>query len=170
MRAAGVVAIALCAALPAHAADDSFATPEAAVAAFWRSLSNDPGKAADVATLTRLFHADGVVIGARLVDGKPALRTQPATTFLQSQSKAGEKGFYECEVFRSLHRYERFATVYSVVESRTRREDARPDFTGVNSLQLWRADDGWKIVSLYYHVETTSVPVPLEGGVSGRCL
>ena len=47
---------------------------------------------------------------------------------------------------------------------------ARPDFTGVNSLQLFLGADGWKIVSLYYHVETPSTPAPLEGGMSGRCL
>jgi hypothetical protein len=152
------------------ATHDRAATPEQAIASLWRALSNDPGQAADVAALARLFHADAVVFGARLRDGKPELRVLSGTEFVKSQSTPGKKGFYECEIARSVKRYEHLAVVYSIVESRSRKDEARPDFTGVNSLQLFLGDDGWKIVSLYYHVETSATPAPLEGGVSGRCL
>jgi hypothetical protein len=154
----------------ASIAGDASPSPEAAVAALWRALSNEPGAAADTTTLSRLFHRDAVIFGARRIDGKPDLYVTPAARFIESQAARSEKGFYECEIARSVKRYGRLAAVYSVVESRTRRDQGSADFTGVNSLQLYLTDDGWKLVSLYYHLEDDEVPVPLEGGVSGRCL
>jgi hypothetical protein len=60
--------------------------------------------------------------------------------------------------------------VYSVVESRTDPSAGEPDFTGVNSLQLYRDGDGWKILSLYYHVETPGQPIPGAAERTGRCM
>ena len=62
------------------------------------------------------------------------------------------------------------APSFGVVESRTDATARMPDFTGVNSLQLYRDDDGWKIVSLYYHVGPADLPIPGAEAVSGRCL
>jgi hypothetical protein len=152
------------------AADVTFATPELAVAALWRALSNEPGKAADIRTLGRLFHPTAVVFGTRKKDDKPELNAIPATQFVASQAGVSEQGFHECEISRSVQRYERLAVIYSVVESRSRKDSPQPEFTGVNSIQLYLENGSWKILSLYYHVEETSAPVPLEGGKSGVCL
>lgn len=46
----------------------------------------------------------------------------------------------------------------------------RADFVGVNSIQLYRDADRWTVLSLYYHVERDGVPVPLDGGRTGRCI
>lgn len=151
----------------AHAADTS---PEAAVAALWQSLSHPANVAADTATLERLFHPDALVLGGRYRDGKPAIAALKAADFIAGQRKPRPRGFYECEVAREVRQYDRFATVYSVVESRTERDAPAADFVGVNSIGLYRQDDGWKIVSLYYHVEKPGLPVPLAGGKSGACL
>jgi hypothetical protein len=151
-------------------AGDASPPPEDVVAALWRALSNEPGAAADTPTLSRLFHRDAVIFGAREKDGKPELRVTPVAKFIESQAVRSEKGFYECEISRWVKRYGRLAAVYSVVESRSNRDPGPPDFTGVNSLQLYLTPEGWKLVSLYYHLEEDEVPVPLEGGVSGRCL
>lgn len=146
------------------------ASPEDTVAAFWRALSHDAGASADAATLERLFHADGVVFGGRYDAGAPTFRMRRAADFVNAQRKAAATGFHECEVARRVQTYDRFASVYSVVESRTDQAAAKPDFTGVNSLQLYRQGDEWKIVSLYYHVAKDDLPIPLDGGASGRCL
>lgn len=150
-----------------HAAAPS---PEAAAAALWRALSHPPGVAADVATLEGLFHPDGVVIGARYHAEAPTLSIGKGSDFIAGMRQARPRGFYECEVARDVKQYDRFATVYSVVESRTDPAAKKADSTGVNSIQLHRADDGWKIVSLYYQVEKPGLPVPLQGGQTGACL
>lgn len=144
--------------------------PEPVVAALWQALSHAPGERADVATLGRLFHADALVFGGRYRDGEPVFRLRPATQFVQAQERIEATGFHECEVAREVKVYDRFASVYSVVESRTDKAAAKPDFTGVNSIQLYRFGADWKIVSLYYHVEKDGLPIPLDGGISGRCL
>jgi hypothetical protein len=152
----------------ANAADRS--TPEGAVAALWRAMSHEAGVAADTATLRAIFHADAVVFGSRLREGRPSLKRSAIGDFLAAFEPVGDAGFHECEIARSIEAYDRFATVYSVVESRTDAAARAPDFTGVNSLQLYREDDGWKIVSLYYHVETPGQPIPEAADLTGRCL
>lgn len=143
--------------------------PGDVVAGFWQALSRDPGARPDIATLQRVFHPQAVVFGARYREGTPSLAVMPASDFIRRIDRAGERGFYECEVARQVNSYDRFATVYSVVESRTRR-DAAADFTGVNSLQLYLDEGRWQIISVYYQVEKEGLPVPLAGGETGRCL
>ncbi len=144
--------------------------PERTVSALWRAMSHAPGAAADVGTLRGIFHADAVIFGSRLREGRPSLRRSSAGDFLKSLEPVGDAGFHECEIARSIETYDRFATVYSVVESRTDASAKTPDFTGVNSLQLYRDDDGWKIVSLYYHVGPADLPIPGAEQHTGRCL
>lgn len=93
-----------------------------------------------------------------------------AGEFLMSQGKAQQDGFYECEVSRTIEIYDRFATVYSVVESRNSKAAASPDVVGVNSIQLYKVGAEWKILSLYYHLEQDGNPVPLDKGISGKCI
>ncbi len=143
--------------------------PERAVAALWRAMSNDPGESADVTTLRTLFHSRAVVFGSRQRDGAPALTRTEADAFLERMNAIGEDGFHECEIARTVEVHDRFATVYSVVESRTRADAPRPDVTGVNSLQWYRTDDGWRLLSLYYHVAADDRSIA-HGGTSGRCI
>lgn len=145
-------------------------TPDEAVSALWRALSNEPGESADTAVLGRLFHEDAVVFGARHTDGAPVVRRRAAKDFLASYDRIQDKGFHECEVARVVHAYDHFAVAYSVVESRSDKAAAAADFTGVNSIQLYKLGRQWKILSLYYHVETPGLPVPLGHGRSGTCV
>jgi hypothetical protein len=152
---------------PAYATD---ARPEATVATLWRAMSNAPGKSADALTLHRIFHEDAVIFGSRYKNADPVLRRSEAKKFLEAFGQAEETGFYECEIARTMQVHDRFATVYSVVESRTDAAAKAPDFVGVNSLQLYRVGQDWKILSLYYHVGPTDMPVPKTTGKSGKCL
>lgn len=145
-------------------------TPEAAVSALWRALSNDPGARADAVTLRRLFHEEAVIFGGRYKDDRPAVRRSAVVDFLKANERVSETGFYECEVHRVVQAYDRFAVAYSVVESRTDKAAKAADFVGVNSVQLYRDGAQWKILSLYYHVEKPGLPIPLEGGMSGQCI
>ena len=105
------------------------------------------------------------------LQGGPARpRAHAIADFLESSGQTGEKGFYECEVQRSIQAYDCFAVAYSVVESRRDRSAARADFVGVNSVQLYKDGAQWKILSLYYHVEKPGMPIPPGGGQSGKCI
>lgn len=156
------------AAAPAFAAAAD--SPTAVVAALWQGLSHAPGVAADVARLETLFRSDAIVAGGSYRQDRPSFSSMKAAEFIAAQRTPRPTGFHECEIMREVRRYDRFASVYSVVESRRDPAAPKADFTGVNSIQLYRGEDGWKIVSLYYHVEKAGLPVPLEGGKPGACL
>lgn len=145
-------------------------TPEEAVAALWNAISNDAGATADTTTLQRIFHQDAVIFGGRYKEGKPVVRRSMLADFLKPFAKVQQKGFYECEISRVVQTYDRFAVAYSVVESRTEKTATKPDFVGVNSVQLYQDGDQWKILSLYYHVEKTGLPIAEQGAISGKCL
>lgn len=144
------------------------ASPEAVASRLWRVLSHEPGEAVDTAALGALFHPSAVVFGSRERDGKAALDARPAAKFVAAQAPVGADGFHECEIERKVVQEDRFATVYSVVESRSDPKAAAPDVVGVNSLQLYRTDEGWQILSLYYHLRGNE-PVS-TGTPSADCL
>jgi hypothetical protein len=146
------------------------ATPEQAVATLWRALSHEAGQPGDETALRAILHPDAMVYGARYRDGAAALSVARGSDFAAGIGRVGGKGFHECEVAREVRQYDRFAAVYSVVESRTERAAPKADFTGVNSIQLYRADDGWRIIALYYQVERPGQPIALPGGKAGACL
>ena len=152
---------------PLWAADS---TPGETASALWKALSHEPGTGADAALLGRLFHQDAVVFGGRYKDGIPTVERTFADKFLTSQGKVRKDGFYECEVSRVVETYDRFATVYSVVESRTSKTAAGPDAIGVNSIQMYKVGNEWKILSLYYHLQPDGNPIPLGKGISGKCI
>lgn len=144
--------------------------PEDTIASLWRALSNAPGESADVAELGRIFHSDAVIFGARYKGAEPVVKRTFIDDFLTSQGAVRSNGFYECEISRSIESYDRFATAYSIVESRADPSSKSPDFVGVNSLHLYRFNEGWKILSLYYHFEKKGLPVPNDGGATGECM
>ncbi|WP_374471943.1 nuclear transport factor 2 family protein [Arenimonas sp.] len=145
-------------------------TPGQAVASLWRALSHEPGEAADLATLRGLFHEDAVVFGSRSRDGKPSLTRRSAAEFLAALAGVDASGFHEREIHRMVEVVDRFATVYSVVESRTDRDAPKADFTGVNSLQLYFDGERWRVLSLYYHVpdDARDIPAPPPAPAPGR--
>lgn len=157
MSARGLIA-ALALLLAPALAQASANTPEQAVASLWRALSHEPGERPDLATLRELFHEDAVVFGSRTRDGKPTLTRRSAAEFLAALDSVDEAGFHENEIHRDVQAADRFATVYSVVESRTERDAPKADFTGVNSLQLYFDGERWRVLSLYYHVPEGAAP------------
>jgi len=57
-----------------------------------------------------------------------------------------------------------------VVESRTEKTAIKPDFVGVNSVQLYNQGGSWQILLLYYLVEKPDLPIVALNAVSGRSL
>lgn len=145
-------------------------SPEATVQTLWRSLSHEANAGGDAASLRRIFHPDAVVLGGRYNNGQPVFSIRKATDFIAAVGTARPAAFHECEVHRDVKQYDRFATVFSVVESRADKSTPKADFVGVNSIELYKQGDEWTIVALYYHVEKPGLPVPLGSGKPGACL
>lgn len=143
------------------------APPEAVSSRLWQLLSHEPGVAIDAAALGALFHPSAVVFGSREREGRATLDARTAAQFVAAQAPVDADGFHECEVERRVEVEDRFATVHSVVESRRDPAAPMPDVVGVNSLQLYRTDEGWRILSLYYHLRRD---VPVSSGERAVCL
>lgn len=143
-------------------------TPGSTVSEMWAAMSHPPGGHSDTATLRRIFHTDAVVFGDRHDSSHP-LRRWNANDFLHGFDRVQNNGFYECEIYRTVHAHGRFATVYSVVESRYDPTAPVPNFVGVNSIQMHLEGAQWQVLSLYYTVEAPDLNVVLPG-ISGQCI
>ncbi|AOT07898.1 hypothetical protein [Pseudoalteromonas luteoviolacea] len=144
--------------------------PEEVVGALFEALSHAPKEKPDIEKLKALFHAEAKIFGVQQANAKSNLMAVSGAEFITLLDKVPEKGFFECEVVRKVQRYDRFAQVYSVAETRFNKDQKKPDFTGVNSIQLYKQENEWQILSLYYQIESPSNPISLEGAKSGACL
>lgn len=146
----------------------AYETLDEAISALWNGISHAPNQPSDVESLDKLFHRNGVIFGSSYKEGLSSLSQSSKKDFIAALATVRESGFYECEIERNITRYDRFAHVYSVVESRTEKTAVKADFTGVNSMQFYQTDQGWQILSLYYQVEKQDLPVVSKN--AGQCL
>jgi hypothetical protein len=70
--------------------------------------------------------------------------------------------FHEVEVLRDERRFGGLAHVLSAYETRHAPTAAEPFARGVNSLQLIREGEGWKVLSLFWDEERADNPLKLE--------
>jgi hypothetical protein len=70
--------------------------------------------------------------------------------------------FWEYEVARSVRRFGAIAHVLSAYESKENRSAELPFARGINSLQLIREPDGWKVLSLLWDEERDDNPLALN--------
>jgi hypothetical protein len=70
--------------------------------------------------------------------------------------------FFEIEVLRDERRFGGLAHVLSAYETRHSPNAIEPFARGVNSLQLIREDEGWKVLSLFWDEERLDNPLELR--------
>lgn len=70
--------------------------------------------------------------------------------------------FFETEVLRDERRFGGLAHVLSAYETRHNPSAAEPFARGVNSLQLIREDEAWKVLSLFWDEERVDNPLELR--------
>ena len=80
----------------------------------------------------------------------------------QAAAHYREAGFWEREVARRVQRFGNIAHVWSTYESRVGTPESEPMARDINSVQLWRRDGRWRIVSLLWHSERAAEPIPPE--------
>jgi hypothetical protein len=70
------------------------------------------------------------------------------------------KPFYEIEIGRRIDVFGNMAHVWSAYEARTAPGDAKPERRGVNSIQLYRDENGvWRIISMIWDNEREGLNV-----------
>ena len=106
--------------------------------------------------------------GARLISTKHIENTVTANvmTPVEYATKAkeyfNEHGFFERPVANRIQQFRDIAHVFSTYESRHVSSDEKPFVRGINSFQLVKIGDDWKVLTIFWEEEDATHPIPAE--------
>jgi hypothetical protein len=106
--------------------------------------------------------------GARLISTKrkDGVVTATVMTPKEYSTKAGDyfkdHGFFERPAANRVQRFGDIAHVFSTYESRHDASDEKPFARGINSFQLVRIGDDWKVLTIFWEEEDATRPIPAE--------
>jgi hypothetical protein len=154
-----------CATSPAAApalqpGSDAFAINSTALAVY--NVISGPAGRRDWDRFEALF------AGARLISTKRAngVVTANVMTPKEYTEKAGayfkDHGFFERPASSRTDVFGDIAHVFSTYESRNASSDDKPFARGINSFQLVRIGDDWKILTIFWEEEDSSHPIPAQ--------
>ncbi|MBD9468591.1 hypothetical protein [Pseudoxanthomonas sp. PXM01] len=135
-----------------------------AVDAMYAMISGPAGPR-DWSTQEAAFHPDCRQIRTGVdAEGKP---WRLSFTLAEYRANADEllakMDFFEVETAREVRVFGNIAHVWSAYEARTAPDDAVPERRGINSIQLYKGEDGWKIIHMIWDNERDGVPLPAVG-------
>jgi len=88
-----------------------------------------------------------------------ARETQQAS---QGAAAGQPRGFHEREIAQGTETFGGIAHVWSTYESRYSVDDPEPFSRGINSFQLVRFENRWRVVTIFWDVERPSQSIPDE--------
>jgi hypothetical protein len=150
-------AIALLLTLPLAAADtDSIDTVTRAV---YDTISGPAGPR-NWDRFRALFIEGGRLINFRNTPQGPALNVMTPDDFAKrAGANTTSNGFFESEVSRRVETFGNIAHVFSTYESRRAPAD-KPFARGINSFQLAKEGNAWKVVTILWDAEREGNPLP----------
>ena len=153
-----VLAVALSALIPIAAASDGDSIDSAIHAVY--AVISGPAGTRDWARFRSMF-ADGArLIPVRVTpQGSSAAAMTPEEYEKRAGASFGKTAFYESEVARRVETFGNIAHVFSTYESR-RAPGEKPFARGINSFQLVKTGEGWKIMTILWDSEREGNPIP----------
>lgn len=131
------------------------------VGTLYATVSGDPGTGRDWPALERLLAPGARLHLTRAAGAGLAVDSLDLPAFIAlHESRVADRGFHEREVARHVAGFGGVRHVWSAFEARRSPDDVTPYARGVNSLQLVRTADGWRIVSITWDFETPERPLP----------
>ncbi len=132
-----------------------------AINRLWTGLSHDANSGPDTKVLNDLFHDKAVITGIRPEPNKSELSQLTKSEFLSRIDRVKTYSFTEIELNRLTYLYDNWASVQSIALSERTQDGKTDTFKGINSIQLAYDGKDWKIISLFYALESQS-PMKLE--------
>jgi hypothetical protein len=133
---------------------------ESAVQAVYTVISGPAGQR-DWVRFEGLFAPGARLISTRRKDG---VVTANVMTSQEYATKAGayfaDHGFFERPAANRVERFADIAHVFSTYESRHASSDEKPFARGINSFQLVRIGDDWKVLTIFWQDEDAAHPIP----------
>ncbi|MEM6646398.1 MAG: hypothetical protein AAF730_09100 [Bacteroidota bacterium] len=171
LASTSIIAGLLClvSAAPLSASDhdpNDVVSPEAIVAATYKSIERAPGQPYDWDRFRALFLPEALMVpNAEQTGGTTEILTPEGfiewVDRVAPAGQPGDRGFAEEVVNNEIHRFGDVAQVFSTYQKRFY-DDERILGRGINSFQLLFRDDRWWIVSLVWDEEVGAGPIPAE--------
>ncbi len=142
--------------------DRDTAEIDALIDTLYSTVSGPAGTRRDWTRLTRL-HAPGARLHVTRAgaDGALSVDSLDFDAFVAlHEARFAERDFYEREIAREVAGFGGVRHVWSTFEARRHPDDKSPYARGVNSLQLARTADGWRLLSATWDFETPDRPLP----------
>lgn len=140
---------------------DAFAV-DSTVLAVYNVISGPAGRR-DWDRFEALFAPGARLISTKRVDG---VVTATVMTPKEYTEKAGtyfkDHGFFERPIHNSEQRFGDIAHVFSTYESRHASADDKPFARGINSFQLVRIGEDWKVLTIFWQEEDATHPIPAD--------
>lgn len=140
---------------------DQFAI-DSTVLAVYNVISGPAGRR-DWDRFEALFAPGARLISTKRVDG---VVTATVMTPQEYAAKAGayfkDNGFFERPIANTEQRFGDIAHVFSTYESRHASSDDKPFVRGINSFQLVRSGDDWRVLTIFWQEEDAAHPIPAE--------
>lgn len=129
------------------------------------AMISGPAGPRDWSTQEAVFHPDCRQIRTGVdADGTPwRLSFSLAEYRDNADALLANVDFFEVETGREIRVFGNIAHVWSAYEARNALDDAAPERRGVNSIQLYQGEDGWKIIHMIWDNERDGVPLPAVG-------
>jgi hypothetical protein len=138
---------------------DAFAI-DSTVLAVYNVISGPAGRR-DWDRFEALFAPGARLISTKRVNG---VITSNVMTPKEYTEKAGayfkDHGFFERPAHNSEERFGDIAHVFSTYESRHESADDKPFARGINSFQLVKIGDDWKVLTIFWEEEDAAHPIP----------
>lgn len=142
---------------PLQAADSD--SIESAVKATYQSISGPAGPR-DWPRFRALFAEGARLISTRVTNGAPSPVVMTPEEYIQRAGANFDKApFYEAELASRVETFGNIAHVFSTYESR-RAPGEKPFARGINSFQLVRTAQGWKVMTILWDSEREGSSIP----------
>jgi hypothetical protein len=137
---------------------------EDAVARVYALISGPAGQARDWDAFRAMFVEGGnLMVSAPTPAGGSRLIVLTPDEYVQrSGARVEAAGFFERETGRRFERYGNVVHVWSAYEGRGAFDGREEVLVGINSFQLVRVAEGWKVANLLWEQERPGNPVPAD--------
>ncbi|MFN3523649.1 MAG: hypothetical protein ACK4YQ_15485 [Phenylobacterium sp.] len=138
-----------------------FTDPGAVIDAMYAMISGPAGPR-DWSVQDQIFHPEARQMRTGLdAAGAPWIRIMSPKAYVDDVAAFfAANAFYEVETARRLQVFGNMAHAWSVYEARTSPDDPTPERRGINSIQLYRGEDGrWRIISMIWDNERPGLSV-----------
>jgi len=135
---------------------------ETTVLAVYNVISGPAGRR-DWNRFEALFAPDARMVISSTADGTPKTTViTPKEYAERATPRFNEKGFFERPIATRVLHYGNIAQVWSTYEGREASNQEQPTLRGINSFQLVRIGNEWKVQSIVWEQEDAAHPIPAQ--------